>query len=626
MAPIASELFRIRTFHSDMVPISDIYHPAAPSGAEAGAASLASLIAEQVERNPDALLDYSPFPPVVAADPAYHFHPGARDAFRGESDPDDETWRDVAEAVLAVRDGQITSWQELDGVVCDVDAASHLERTLNELDTGDLTPRVTAVFAQLARNGTSYNGVKWGIVFGALDEDASVDELLVLLIRHAEFTPYAFGAMETRGGGHGDTAAEEEMPHAAHSDVDGSEPEDEADAPGQAPADDDFYPFSLLHITGGWGIAQLVRSLLEGRVDAAGWRSLVIHGMRNGGPARTTIAALLDTSFDPRSLVEGALAGNDPELALAILRWLVASAFANNLNRQSSWATGAWTQVDNVLALIRRMPPSIETMEALYVLGGTSDLDAIDAGEMSGAHGGAQFLTEKQVATAVNMMEEQISPSLLGEALADPEHRVIALSIIHDLHITELYASVAALCKADPSTLAITTLMVIGNENTAGTLLELLPGPDELAARAAYGMEVEAKRAETAQESEPAGFFDDAEPADDVQPEQEGAAIDGYDDKRFERTTVYGAIITNIGTLGNEEARRWIVTAGADYHPFVRSAALMAMRDLPVELIDEECRQLLRNALEGTEMSLWITADETVQVLGLEDEMGPENG
>ncbi|MBS1912389.1 MAG: hypothetical protein JST22_10425 [Bacteroidetes bacterium] len=629
MAPIASELFRIRTFHSDMVPTSDIYHPAGRSGAEAGTASLASLIATQVEHAPDALLDYSPFPPIVSNDPAYHLHPGARDAFRGESDPDDETWRDVAEAVLAVRDGRITLWQELEKTLSDVDTASHLERTLNGLDTGDLTPQVTGMFVQLARNATSYNGVKWGIVFGALDEDASVDELLMLLIRHAEFTPYAFAAMEARGGGHGDAVAEEDQPDAGNHDAEGSEPGDAAGMEaGQAPAGDDLYPFSLLRITGGWGIAQLVRSLLEGRVDAPGWRSLVILGMRNGGPARTTIATLLDTSFDPRSLVEDALAENDRELAVAILRWLVASAFANNFNHQSAWAAGVWTQIDSVLALIQGMTPSIETMEALYALGGTSDIAAIDAGDLSGARGGAQFLTEDQLETAVNLMGERIASELLGEVLADPEHRVIALSIINDLHLGELYPAVAALCRADPSTLAITTLMAIGDEDTAGTLLELLPDPDELAARAAYGLEAEAKRAEaaeTAPESEPDGFFDDAEPADDVQPELEGAAIDGYDGRRYERTTIYGAIITNIGTLGNEEARRWIVTAGTDYHPFVRSAALMAMRDLPLELIDEECRELLRNALEGTEMSLWITADETVQVLGLEDELGLEN-
>jgi len=307
----------------------------------------------------------------------------------------------------------------------------------------------------------------------------------------------------------------------------------------------------LITMTEGWGLYQAITHTAQIRDLKNDWelqRNCVIRGMRHGGSARSNIAEIIMRNLDAVILLDRAT--DDTELAGAMLELLEAIIWTPEPPGMLGELDGAERVARRYVEWLESLPPTIGTLRGLRSLAIALANDDLP-------------LENREVlfSRTRDIFLQQVDPVELAEAIRTDHMREVALQIVVELELADMAPVVLEDFRKRPSALNIDVLGHIGQGEYLHLLLESLPDRRTLQ-----------ERREIARD----------------------AMISG---ELHNSSAMYAAAIRHMGKLRHPEALASIKTAAADFHPWVRSAALYAMGTLQRWTLDAESRQLIRTCL-----------------------------
>ncbi len=321
----------------------------------------------------------------------------------------------------------------------------------------------------------------------------------------------------------------------------------------------------LLPITDGWGLFQAYHYIasnprLIARPEIQ--RAAMIHGMRNGSYARMHLAGRFLTELDLPRLQQEAPA--DPELAEALVDLLEVIMLEPEAPGMIAGLSNGEDLLDSFVAMLGRLHPSIDALRgtrAVCILLGTESLSWPSRRErMEGAY--TRF-------TAL------LDPEILTAAITEDNHRWDALRIILEIEYEVLLPVVLEDFRRRPDAMNIEVLGRLGEEEHLRALIGQLPDEAAIARRSKLSLR-----------------------------ELGTPAV-------LEESAAYAAIIRHLGKLGSREDLAKIKTAAVDVHPWVRAAAMIAMRNIQRWTLDAESGDLVQRGVDDTAEVVSETAKET---------------
>jgi len=412
----------------------------APRG---GAGSFLARIAELVDRTPDRPLPLDVLhawsTPMTRSPEGQPLAPGVMDALSGRTHDGGTGARMVRDLMTAIVSGAVLDWATVEERLAPVRIAPTLRSFLEGLTPEEVTPQVSELFWQVARNGTHEEAVKWGILVGTIHpERAKVPDLL-LFVRHPEFTRYAVPALRS---------------------LDGIVPgiRDEL--------------VRLVPRVSGYASVYLVRGLL-GDADQIGPEdvqvTLLVDGLRRG--IKGELAVPLALRLDVDALARRAASDDAAFEGMLLL--------VNALLYDSDAADpdGRWNALERTfsphLRLLGAREPDVRGLSSLQSL--------------------AEFLADpassrledrdhraRQVTT---LLRDRIRPDLLEAALDDPDRRSLALHVIAGQGLRDLVPAVERVAETHPDPHLVDTLATLGDDGVLDRLRIRLPHLVDLKAR-----------------------------------------------------------------------------------------------------------------------------------------------
>ena len=178
-------LDRLRSF-INRVPRSGSRQPAHTSQ------SIFELIAVQVSLNPNSPIDEEAFPKIrLNEESDILMAAGVSDAVIAATSERGKDLKVVKEIVSEIDRGKVSEWQRLETRLGGIRAIDSVDAVLGDLERTGFSPRAARLFWTMAKHGSNYEAIKWGIALGSLkDAEEKLSDLL-LFARHPEFTLYS---------------------------------------------------------------------------------------------------------------------------------------------------------------------------------------------------------------------------------------------------------------------------------------------------------------------------------------------------------------------------------------------------------------------------------------------------
>lgn len=403
------------------------------SGSKAAEASILEQIHAQLAANPgqplrlEAIRTDDPPEPVGTI----RFAAGAEDALFGTGRGNDG-WRTVREAIRSIREARIRDWRQLDAAVGSIRAASAHDDLVDQVEEGGITRRVRALFWQLATRSRRIESVKWGIALGAGATATDVEQVLLALARHAEFTLYAVHWLWSIG---------ERRPGLRRRLLD------------------------LLADTRQWGTVRLVDFIVSDRAlcaDAAVQRQLVVHGMRNHDGIPMELAFTIAKAVELRRLMQQSL--DDAQL-FAALADLMETLLLQPDPLGGLRDLDGWEAVyDDWVLLLAGLPGDIVVVWSLRCLRRFLDDEA-----------GDWMRSAVETERLQQLWRTKFGTAALRDALAEERHCWKALVLIDEGELRELLPDVRRLHARTCSWNGIDVLGKLGGEAELQLLLDSIP-------------------------------------------------------------------------------------------------------------------------------------------------------
>jgi hypothetical protein len=482
------------------------------------APSIHALIMEQAGERPEGPLDYSPFP-LIPAEDGGHYIPGARDILdRSEKGPKESERLRIAATIRGIRSRHITDATTLELYVRDTDPHDHYHGLLNAFPKDGATPKVRELFQEMAFIGHDYNAVKWGIVVGSIGATMEELERLADLARHAELTVHVCRGLlgqRKRNPGVVDILTD------------------------------------LLAITDQWGFFQVYHYVAGSGLldDHEVQRAAIVHGMRNGGDARSGLTSLFLGRLDLPRLFE--MARHDEELAEGLMTMIEEMLLHPEPPGTLASNDEGEELVGRIMPMIEALPASINKARGLRALCIALGVETL-----------AWPSRQERFDAAYEAYIETVSPEILTGAIRDDYRRVDALLMIAELGIEPLLPVVFDDFRRHPHPMNIEVLGRLGEGEHLHAIFDALPDAEEVARRTAI---------------------------------VEGEDLSG---DLLQSSGAYAAIVRHIGKLEGPAAIARIKSAAIDFHPWVRAAAMTAMMSIQRWTLDTESCKLVQAGLE----------------------------
>lgn len=388
-------------------------------------------IREQMKLRPDGPLDYTPFPRVPYGDGDYYafgarlFHNDRQRIVNGD-------WRMVPQSVLAVRSRKIRDWRMLEANLKEVDRLEHRQAVMAAIQPGAVTPKVAALFREVAVRSDNYNAVAWGIALGCLAARQSDIEELLPLGRHSELTADIVVAVMEQS---------KRFPQLHHHLVD------------------------LLPHLYDWGLLHVVLTAINHPDQLPSdrfRRELIVQGMKNGGALKGDIARILFLAEWLRYSTEALSVDNELRGAVAQL----IEALTSNMESpgQAPLDGSGMEMVDDLLEIVRPWPDDFWKLMALRGLGLVFGL----------AHEAWPDAPDR-----LEEVHELVTPlctlDLMESALGNPETRTTALIVAAEVEMHALAPRILDLVRETRDPLAAEVLTIVGEREHLIRLERMLP-------------------------------------------------------------------------------------------------------------------------------------------------------
>jgi hypothetical protein len=431
VAAIALGWFAYRRVASSLGPKLDTVPLSAAPSAEA---SIYYLIKEQVDRDPDASLNYETLPPLKITEEGFGYAPGVMDALfgSGKAGDDDGAWKIVPKVIRAINKGLVTDWRVIEKNVKDVDISSCVDTVLGSLYVADVTPAVKHLVWEAARNSRDYNTVKWGIAIGGLNLSEQELPALLTLARHGEFTLYASHVLLRES---------EKQPSLK------------------------LQLVSLLPVSRQWGVIRLIDYIVLDKsliADPTIQRDVLIYGMENNEGIPMEVAFTIASAVNLPSLFE---AGEEDERVYRAGVSLMDTLLLEPNPLGGLTDLKGWPKLyDAYLALLEKRTADVP------MLGGLASLETWLSGkDLTWERKDAELERVRR------LTEERLSAETMRRGLENEPDHWNALKLIEKHKLRELLPAVEALFKRKPDFETISTLSALGGKDQLQLMLDTIP-------------------------------------------------------------------------------------------------------------------------------------------------------
>lgn len=403
--------------------------------------SIYELIQRQVEERPDEPLDYTPFPEISSSEGSLSFAPGALDMVIGGREEAQKPWRMAREVIDAINASKLTDWRVAEANVAQINAATEVDKLLEDLYVRDATPEVKRTFWEVAKGSRDYNAVKWGIAIGSLRlRDDEIPPLLDFA-RHGEFTVYASHAL---------LRASEESPGLKE------------------------HLVGLLPYARQWAVISLINYIVQdesliSKPDVQ--RDVLIYGMENNEGIPMEVAYTIANAVDLGPLF--AKARTDDRLYVAsteLMETLLGDPAP--LGGLADLENGEEV-FDAYMALLTERETDIRTVNSL----GTIE-DFLRDQELSWES------RKHRLAEVEVIARDRYSDEIVRAGIRDSDTRWMALTLVRTRGLMSLLSDVEAAFRENPDFNAIATLAEIGGNQQLQLLMDSIPQLVELDERA----------------------------------------------------------------------------------------------------------------------------------------------
>ncbi len=399
-------------------------------GSRAGA-GIHQRIREQMKMAPGGPLDYTPFPRIPYGDGDYYafgarlFHNERQRIVSGD-------WRMVPQSVLAVKSRKIKDWRMLEANLKEVDRLEHRKEVMAAIEPGAVTPKVAALFREVAVKSDNYNAVAWGIALGCLSARQSDIEELLPLGRHSELTADVVVAVMEQS---------KRFPQLRHQ------------LAGLLPH---LYDWGLLHVV-------LTAINHPDQLPADDFRrEIIVQGMRNGGVLKGDIARILVLAewlgYSTSALFV------DEELRAAIAQLIEALTSTPEPPGQITLDDSGRETVDDLYDMVRPWPDDFWKLMALRGLGLVY---------------GLAYDTWPEAADRLEEIHDMVTPLCsvprIEAAMNDPHTRTTALIVAAEVEMRAVAARVLELVRETRDPLAAEVLTIVGDREHLVELKRMLP-------------------------------------------------------------------------------------------------------------------------------------------------------
>lgn len=311
----------------------------------------------------------------------------------------------------------------------------------------------------------------------------------------------------------------------------------------------------LLPVSYQWGVVHIVDYIVQ---DAGlirqkeVQRDVLIYGMENVGFIEMEVAFTIAKAIDlPAFCLE---ARGDDRLCRAVV-----SLMDTLINEPSP--LGGLAQLDDwqavteaYIAMLRERPADARLLAALRSLERFLDDD-----KLKWARRGPELEQVRRT------FADRLSPAVLRRGLELKADRWYALQIIQEKALRELLPDVEAAFDQEPDAQTARILSELGERQQLEVMLKRLPTLIDLEARRS------------------APF-----------------SLDNINGPEYRHDFVYAQIIEGMGRLATQPAIARIKAAAADVNPLVRAAACKAVVQLPLDVVDDGLRTLVRARLDDS--------------------------